>query len=330
MNIRLTATMAALALVFAVTACNKPSKLNTPSTASPPSGPAELKLKWTPGESIVQEFDMSQDMIMNIPSQPAPMDQQMNLGQKYFLKVLKTDADGGHEIEMEFKGVHVAMKTGDKVMMTYNSDTDSAASATNQMAKIFGKIVGAKVQYSLDTSNNVVRVEGINDLIKRLQTGDRASAAMIRSMFNENYFKQIMNYNRFLPPGPVQTGDTWPVKIDVPLSTLGTMSMGYTFTFKGWEMHGPRNCARIEFSGTIESQPGRNNGPMGMAMTIQNGTTTGVMWFDPEFGMVIDSNMQQDMTMLLTLPKNAQMQMGTSVLTNQLNQTINFKVDSLN
>jgi hypothetical protein len=304
--------------------------LNTPSSFTPPTNsPVELKIKWAPNEHVVQEFDMDQKMAINLPGR-SPMEQDMSMGQKFSLAVLNADADGGHEIEMEFLSARMAMEMGQNTM-SYDSDKDSASGSTNPIASVFSKMIGSKFHYFLDASNNVVQIDGIDELISRLADGGR-TAAQFKSMFTEDYFKQLMGANRLLPPNPVQPGDTWQVQIQVPAG-FTTLSMDYTLTFTGWEKHGERNCARIDFTGTIQSQPGGNPNPMGMTMSVPEGNTSGVFWFDPEFGTAIDSKSNQEMTMVITLPSRAKQGMqggSTQTMTNELSQTVTFKVDSLN
>ncbi|MGH7980631.1 MAG: hypothetical protein ACREE6_14740, partial [Limisphaerales bacterium] len=151
-------------------------------------------------------------------------------------------------------------------------------------------------------------------------------------IFTENYFKQIMAFNRFLPSNPVQPGDSWPVKLEVPMASMGAMGMNYKLTFKGWEMVGKRNCARIEMTGDIQSKSGAGAGPMGMTIAIPEGNLSGALWFDPELGATVSSKMNQDMTMLMSMPKRARPGLGATgpqTITNQLSQVIDFKVDSL-
>jgi hypothetical protein len=68
-----------------------------------------------------------------------------------------------------------------------------------------------------------------------------------------------------------------------------------------------------------------------MKLSIPDGSTSGVSWFDPELGIVIDSQMDQDMTMVMTLPANSRA--GPSAkgmtMTNQLNQVLSIKLDSV-
>jgi hypothetical protein len=170
-------------------------------------------------------------------------------------------------------------------------------------------------------------------LINRLSAGGNAQATgPIKSMYSEGYFKQMMSANRFLPPQAVQPGDTWPVQFEMPLGLMGTMLMHYDFTFQSWEMHGKRNCARLEFSGTIQTRPDANAKPGGMSISIQNGNTTGVSWFDPELGITIDTTMNQDMQMVIQLPQNPQARAGAPRMpnmTNEMSQVMSIKLVSV-
>jgi predicted small lipoprotein YifL len=320
----------ALALVFSLVACNKSGKLNTPSKNTPPAGPVELKIKWTAGERVVQNLDMKMENQINLPARPAPMKQDMTMGQKYALTVLKEDPDGGHEVEMEFLSARMEMTVDGKPMMKYDSANSSSTDSTNPVAGVLGKVVGCKIRYFMDASNNVVRMEGIDELISKVSAGSPAAAvAPLKSMYGEGYFKQMMSSSRFMPSKAVAPGDTWPVQNEFPMGPLGNMALNYTFTFQGWEMHGKRNCARLEFVGTIKTTPDATAGSAGIKMDIQDGSTSGVSWFDPELGITIETQMNQNMKMAMTFPKNPKLKTQIPSMTNQLNQVLTIKLDSL-
>ena len=88
------------------------------------------------------------------------------------------------------------------------------------------------------------------------------------------------------------------------MGPLGTMVVDSTYTFKNWEQHGKRTCARLEFQGTVKSKTDPNSKPAGMTMSISDGSSSGVSWFDPELGMIIDTTASQDMKMDMTMPGN--------------------------
>lgn len=337
MNIKYFSPVLALALVLAVAGCNKTGKLNEKSKESLPTGPVALKLKWTPNERVVQDMDMKMKTETAIPGQPEPMKQDITMGQKYAMTVLKENPDGGHEVEMEYLSASMGMEQGGKKMLDYDSTKKSPDDAKNPVASMFDKIIGSKLRFFLDASNNVDRIEGVDEMMSRISSGRNAAAiAPLKSMFSEGYFKQMMSSSKFLPPNAVSPGDTWPVQMEIPMEALGTLVLDYTFTLERWEQHGKRNCARMELSGTIKTKDGGNAKPnqMGMTMAIQDGTTSGVSWFDPELGIVIDSQMHQDMKMNITIPKNPRAKPGTPVqsqtMTSQMSQDINIKLDSFN
>lgn len=321
-------TALALALAMAAAGCGKTNKINTPSTTTPPaSGPVELKLKWTPGEHIVQEMDMKMDIQSFLPGMPEPMKQSINLGQKFSLSVVSANPDGGRQIELQFLSVRMDMESA-RGKMSYDSDQDSTN--TDNPLALMGKMVGARLEYTLDASNKVEHIDGVDELLDRL-SADNPAAAQFKSTFNEDYFKQVMDSSRYLPPKPVQPGDTWPIEFELPIGVFGAMHAKYTGEFKDWEMRGQRNCALLEFAGVMEIEPNENS-RSGFNMALHSGKNSGEIWFDPELGMVIDSKANLDMTMIMTVPTRSPRgaAAGTQTITNQTTQTISFKVDSVN
>ena len=335
MNRKLFLSFVALAAIFTWAGCSKSGKLDTPSRFTTPAGPVELKLKWPAGERVVQDFDLKQTTEINVPGQPAPTRQNVAMGQKYALTVLNQDATGGHELQMEFLSARMSVEMGGNTVLNYDSAKPASADKQNTVAEMFNQIVGSKIRFFLDASNNVERLEGMDDLVDRLSTSKQDPAtASLKSMFNAGYFKQMMSANRFLPSKPVQPGDAWPVHMELPMTGLGTIMLDYNITFKSWEMHGKRNCARLEFYGTIKLKPEATPASNGLNLSIPEGNSTGVSWFDPELGIVIDSAMNQNMALIMTLPSNPQARAGAGsrgmILTNQLSQSINIKLDSVN
>jgi hypothetical protein len=327
-------TIVTLALSLSWVGCNKSGKLNTTSKFTVPAGPVALKTKWPLGERVVQSMELKQNAEISVPNQPNPINQEMTMGQEYGLTVLKENADGGHEVEMEYLSVRMMMTMGGKPMVNYDSAKKSSGDSANPMAAMFQKIIGAKIQYFMDASNQVERIEGVDALVGRLESSGPANMAnSLKSMFNEGYFKQIMDSSRLLPSKPVQPGDTWPIQMEIPMGPLGIMEMDYMVTFQSWEQHGKRTCARLEIQGTVKSKPDPNSKPAGMSMTILDGNVSGVSWFDPELGMVIDTTANQDMKMNMTMPANPRGNTAaagqTQTITSLLKQVITIKLESV-
>jgi hypothetical protein len=338
MNFKYLLPIVALILGLAGAGCNKAGKLREQSTYKTPTGPVLLKVKWPQGERVVQDTDMKINNEITVPGQPNPMQQNMTMGQKYALTVLKENPDSTHEVQLEFLNTTMGMDMAGKSMLKYDSSKNSAADGTDPLIATFGKIIGSKITYFLDASNNVDHIEGVQDLLNRLSAGGNAQAmAPVKTMFSDGYFKQLMSSSQFLPPNPVAPGDSWQVSMEFPMPAIGTLVLNYTVTLQGWEMHGARNCARLEFDGTIQTKPDAGGSPdpslMGVTMAIKDGTTSGTSWFDPEFGIIIDTRLNQDMTINIAVPANPKIKQGPGSqpqnVTSKMSQVLHIQLDSV-
>jgi serine/threonine protein kinase len=292
------------------------TKLNRFSTFTPPAGPVELKMKWPPvGERVVFDTETKRNGEYLYPSQPDPLKENLTKEQKFGLTVLKATPEGGHEVELEFLSRRERIVLGGKRVVDYDSTEKSSALGPNSLADLFGKVVGSKIRYFLNASNEVERMEGVDELKQRLSSGASTNAsAFSRIPYGEVYLKQMMNgLHLYLPPKAVQPGDTWPFQMEIAMSPLGTVSLDYTVTFQNWEQHWKRNCARLEFQSTLKTKPDPNSNPAGTSVSSFEGTISGVAWFDPELGMIIETAANSDMKMVINnMPTNSSGNPGAS------------------
>jgi len=324
---------AALAACICWAGCNKSGKLDQRSTMPTSTGPVELKLQWTAGERIRQSLNVKMNMEISGANLPKPIQQNLTLGEDYRLHVVSADAAGGHELEMEFLGIRMKLEQGGKALVDY----DSAKKTPNPgnipgiaaMEKTFEAVVGAKILYFLDSSNQVQRIEGVDELTSKLGAGGQANAGSdMSSMFSNDSLKQMIG-GQHLPPKPVQPGDSWPVQMDMTMGDLGTMTLDYTFTFARWETHGKRTCARLEFQGSLKSKGNPAPAASGTTVSVQDGNSSGVAWFDPELGMVIETVMNQDMNANIIAPMPGRGKNATQTMTAVMKQAITVKVESV-
>ncbi len=310
--------------------CNKSGKLNQASTFTAPTGPVELKLKWPVGERVVQSLEVKMNMDISGTNLPNTINQDMTVGEKYGLNVLNATADGGREVEMEFLDIRMKMAQGGKSLIDYDSAKKLSSSGNDPalagVEKMFQNIIGTKVRCFLDASNQVERIEGFDTLMNQLAVGGRADAAnSMKSMFNEDSIKQMVE--QYMPTKPVQPGDTWPEQTDITMGNLGKVAMDLTVTFERWETHGKRTCARLEFQGGMKGKPNTDSAS-GMTLSVQNGDASGVSWFDPELGMVIETIMNHNMNVNITMPTPGRKN-TTQSMTMVMKQDITVKLESV-
>ena len=326
--------IALLALELAWSGCGNKANQVPVVTKSAPTGPVELLVKWPLGRNAVQSMDMTQTMAMTIPGMPQQMTNEMTMGQSSSLTVVKETDSGKLALEMEYLNSKMAVTTGGRPVMSYDS-AKSSADDTNPAAAIFGKIIGAKIRFVLDQSNRVESVEGAEELAQRLPSSPKLDpAGTLKSMFSSDMLKQAVDFEANLPDHPVQPGDSWPVHHEFAMGALGTMVLDSTNTLDSWERRHERYCAHIETEGTITFTPGDTAaaaGMKGVKFTAHDGKTSGETWFDLDLGMFTDTSIEIDMGMDITIPnpgsrRNANLP-KTMTISSTINQTINTKFE---
>jgi len=274
------------------TPAGKPADKRAPSA---PTEAVEMKMKWPVGYRYTYRTDIDQDIQMKMPQMPNPMHQQVAMGQNYSLSVLKETPDGGREIEFEFVSMEMDVRMNERSVMNFDSKGESTGDT-----EAFRKLMGSKLKFLLNSSNQLEKVEGYEELMKKATSGGPPqSRQMLEQMYGEDFFKRLMDEGRGLPKEPVKVGDRWLAQQEVPMGPMGKMMLDMNCTFKGWEDRDQHKCAVLEFTGTLKQKPGENPAAMG-GVSFEKGKISGKNWFDPELGAVIAGD--ADVTMSMNVP----------------------------
>ena len=297
------------------------------SGLEPPAGAVVLRQKWPAGARIVRETALVQTMAIFTPGKPDPMKQELSLTSQHAFSVVKELPDGGREVELQHLSFRLEFDAGG---YSWRFDSDRSSSADqSETARVFKIILGGKVRYFMDANNQVERMEGVNELVNRLnlyegaklkpgmtwdnqaldkvlsrirsgarQPLDDSTTFGLKSMFNEDYFKSKLDPS-FLPRQAVQPGDTWTFSRESRENKLGLLNANiireYTVTFKSWDLRADRLCARLEFHGTEKTIPQAESETVRRIIPVKEGTFSGVVWFDPEAGRGVEVNVDRDL-----------------------------------
>jgi hypothetical protein len=283
----------------------------------PPAEKFELKAKIPVGKRLLQRTTMEQVMTMNLPNLPQPMRIVSNLQQDVGLSVLAERPEGGHEVEVEFGAQKIETKSGEQVVMSFDSGQDPKEDAKFPAARALRKAVGAKVKLLTDASGQVQKVDNYQAFARKLTAGANAqSLAVMRQFYSEASLRQISLVSLAVPPQPVAIGETWKARKNVP-GPMGAAAIEIDYVFKGWEEHEGRKCAVLEGNGVVndggaaaapaQPEPAMNEGAMNPGGPEGPGAPEGApgtpaatpaaapgitlastAWFDPEAGMVIE------------------------------------------
>lgn len=199
------------------------------------------------------------------------------------------------------------------------------------MAGMFRAMVGAKLLFTIDSSNKVDKVEGWNELVTAMTSATQGQARnMLGSMFKEDYFKQMGNFGSGMPGRTVKPGESWPWKTEIAMGPMGTVTVDLTYTFAGWDERNNRKLALIESVGTVGSKGEPGAGAMGTSISIENGHWSGKSWFDPKQSLVTETVVDQKMDVRMTMPQRPSpggaTPPGGMTITNIMTQKVTFKV----
>ncbi len=292
-----------------------------PTSSFKPPGPVELKQKWPPGARLVRETDLKQNMEIYTPGKADPVKHELSLKYQHAYTVVKELPGGGCEVDLRHLGFRLEVDSGD-CLRRYDSAQSSTADQS-EIAKVFKTILRAKVRYILGANNRVERMEGVDELVnrlnlrggvkrkpgmawdnqaldnvlKRLRSGPRPPLETtdwgMRKMFNEGYFRTKLDPS-FLPGKTVQPSDTWTFSRESRAFPKLSIVQEWTVAFRTWEMRADRLCARLEFHGTEKTNLQAEAEAVRRGNFIQEGTFSGVIWFDPELGRGIETNANHD------------------------------------
>jgi hypothetical protein len=306
---------------------------NGTASEPPAAGLVELKEKWLPGQRYVKDFDLKQNTAFLLQGRADTVSEDITMGTQYGLTVLRETPDGGRELELEFLSARMGIKMGDDAILDYDSTNQSAGDQTNGAAAVFRNIVGSKLRYFLNASNDAERLEGVDELAQRIQSISQTGPLTggIKKIFGATYFQQLTNANPFLPHQTVQPGDTWTSHFEHPVTSVGIEVWDYKVVFKKWEMRENRKCARLEFQGIMKVKPDPNSKRDEKTYHPRDGVAEGVLWFDPELGQILEADMKNDANIDKKTPANPSGTPGTTgpmqTITTQRHQLITIKLE---
>jgi serine/threonine protein kinase len=283
-----------------------PTQPEQPAAVAPPAGLVELKMKWPPGKRYVMDFDLKQNTAFLLRGRTNTVREDITMGSQVGLTVLQATPGGGHELELEFLSARMGIKLDDDMLLDYDSVHPSAADQTNGAAAVFEKIIGAKIRFSLNASNDTERMEGAAELAQAIQSVPRTNSLTgdLKRAFGPAFLEEFTNVTPFLPRQAVQPGDTWSTHFEHPVTGVGLEVLDNKVVFQNWEMRANHRCARLELQGILNVKSDPNYKRDETTYRTRDGVAQGVVWFDPELGQVIEAVSKNDINIDKQVPVN--------------------------
>ncbi len=306
----------ALCLALSFAACKKSNDASAQKeskdakiTGSASDPAVSLKPTWPVGKRYVMR--MESDQSSEMPNMQASRDGQpqkatMTIGNKFaqeYALVATNAADGNRGLELEILAIEVEAGAGNQTM-NYDS-RNKVVPGGGAMGEALGQLIGGKIRYLLTPENKVLQVEGIDELIQRMDAptdgnpapggrrGRGAASGMARGFFNEEVLKQMIEFTG-MPSNAIRIGESWTDVKEMKVPMIGALVVTTTNTLRGWQEREGRKCARVDFTGVISSKAGEATNALGIQMQIESGNIAGQYWFAPEVGLPTDTEVDQN------------------------------------
>ena len=270
-----------------------------PAAESMASGqPVDMQIKWAIGRKYPMHIELSQSTRTDVPSQPQPVVQEMDLTQDFDITPLKPLDGGGTLLELQFNNQAINVSQGGQTVLTFNSTQSPGHDGNNPAVSVLRAMIGARIQYFTGANGKVERMEGVDALTQRIAaTGQPQGEATFKQMFGEDTLKRYCSFADGMPNRSVNIGESWPFQEDLP-TAIGILALDMKYTFKNWEQYNNRKCAHIVGTGRISTKTVST--ATGSMVEVEKGTITGDFWFDPTLGMIVGFNDNEDMALKIT------------------------------
>lgn len=265
------------------------------------AGPTDLRIKWQAGKEYDMEMNLKQATDLNVPGQPVHTDLKLTQGLHY--SPLKDLDNGGHQVEMEFDRENVDVSQNGKEVLSYDS-TQKTPIAPNSpaapVAAVMQAMLGVPLDYTFAADGTIQKIDGLESLASRIAAAvpDQRQRVSLAQLFDQDTLRQYGSFSRSLPDHPVRVGDNWSSSDDIN-SPAGVMTADSTYMFKNWEEHDGHHCVHLLINGDIKTKTASASA-IGAVVKIQKGVVKGDAWFDPDLGMFVEINTDQDLKLNIT------------------------------
>ena len=251
----------------------------------------KFELKLEKGKSFYQQMTTSVTQGIKVMGSDLTQSQDSTFSFKW--TPVKSEGEKW-ELTDEIEGVKMSIDiSGNKITFDSNQSDGSPTAGNPQLMDFFKKIVGSKFNVTLDKNMKVEKVEGVQEFLKALGSGNPQMDGVLKSIMTDEAVKQICDPTfGLLPDSAKKPGEAWDTKpITVSVGPIGSYTVSYKYTFVGIE----KDLCKIEVvPNVIYNAPNAaTGGGGGLLFRIKEGKLTSeappsksVIMYNPKLGRI--------------------------------------------
>jgi hypothetical protein len=195
-----------------------------------------FELKFEKDKKFYQSSQTNVTQVIKVMGQDLTQQQDSTFYYKW--TPIKQDGDKW-EITQEIEGIKMSIDISGNKISYDSTQADGGPIAGNpNLMEFFKKIVGSKFTVTLDKNYKVEKVDGIQEFIKNLSSGNAQTRMdeVMKGIMTDDAVKQMCDpTSGLIPDGPKKPGDKWSKPATLNLGPIGSYTVTNSFTYKGIE-----------------------------------------------------------------------------------------------
>jgi hypothetical protein len=264
-----------------------------------------LRFNWQAGRRYVMSLETSKQIV--IPNLPPDANKgEENEKRQFSIVALKKAQQPGCELNVEC--LSTKYDKGGDGSFSFDSRNDPKKDAGIPIAAMF---TGIKLHYLLDADQKVLRVNGTDELVRKILDhnpslkNDLSTPFVTRAQFGTNTLSELLQEFMVvgLPRKNLKVGDRWTCRTE---HSSDATIVEIQFTFAALEEHLDHHCARIGIDGDIKGSSNRGDLPAGWPADFPlpkvHGHINGNLWLDTNLAMLIERTTVEERQTTIEMP----------------------------
>jgi hypothetical protein len=254
--------------------------------------PVELKWKFGPNDKLTLET--VSHLKQSIKAGGQEMKQELDVTTLSSYTVTKKDQDGT-VLEQKIESQKATAPGG----------------ATPAAAGLLAQMQGSTLRITLDAKMKVAKLEGYDDMIKKVAGDDPSAKRSVQAMIPEETLRRsVEEAFAFLPDEPVRQGQKWERPLTITLGPLGMLTVKHVYSYEGPVSVQGRTLHKMTDAPTVTyAPPPGSAGVLPFQITkgeVKTEQASGTLLFDTTAGKLVRSEMTMKLKGTLTIVMNNQ------------------------
>jgi hypothetical protein len=267
--------------------CLTTARAQSPATDSG----VQLRWKFEPGMQVAVKVSQQMSMEMNVAGNP--IDVNNTSRQVMDWTVREVNAEGIATIASSIRRVQMTLTQPNQGEISYDSQSEEEPTGVAaQLASGVKPLIGVTFTQKMKPSGEVYNVQMPQEALAAMQQGPLGQMGMSGDFIKDLTEKASPEF----PAKPLKIGDSWSTQATTK-SPAGDMTITNTYTYNGLQ----KDTSDVHRIGVKMEMKLAGDGPQGAQIRVAKQNNNGMLLFDNAAGRLLKSELDQDMTLEISV-----------------------------